>query len=196
MADFGQMDHRMIGNTFNNAGNQSRAEQAERTHTAAGDGENPEISRVYGSGCGCGSNDKSDCLYIDENKDQPQCGFLVDWPEFVQKKGDTSIDEINQIYIGENSDDLNIGIDEEHRAGMTALEFLTHGRRRLNFGELIVSVMNVSELNVGAINALLRLNTTNIPIHIGKRINLPHPKMPVRVSEQADNPRGDVIGKY
>ncbi|KAI6089813.1 hypothetical protein F4821DRAFT_53026 [Hypoxylon rubiginosum] len=49
-------------------------------------------SNVYVSG----SNDKPDCLWIDGNNDQPQSGFQVHWPEFVQKKDDTPIDQIDQ----------------------------------------------------------------------------------------------------
>ncbi|KAI0103409.1 hypothetical protein F4814DRAFT_96523 [Daldinia grandis] len=34
------------------------------------------------------SNRKVDCLWIDGNNDQPQSGFQVHWPEFVNKDGD------------------------------------------------------------------------------------------------------------
>ena len=34
------------------------------------------------------SNRKVDCLWIDGNNDQPQTGFQVHWPEFVNKDGE------------------------------------------------------------------------------------------------------------
>ncbi|KAI4859909.1 hypothetical protein F4820DRAFT_462101 [Hypoxylon rubiginosum] len=49
-------------------------------------------SNVYISG----SNEKPDCLWIDGNNDQPQSGFQVHWPEFVQKDGDTPISDVDQ----------------------------------------------------------------------------------------------------
>ncbi|KAI1160787.1 hypothetical protein F5B18DRAFT_486877 [Nemania serpens] len=45
-------------------------------------------SNVYISASGA----KPDCLWIDGNNDQPQTGFQVHWPEFVNK-GDSSIPE-------------------------------------------------------------------------------------------------------
>ncbi|KAL7620434.1 hypothetical protein AAE478_009429 [Parahypoxylon ruwenzoriense] len=36
-----------------------------------------------------GSSTKPDCLWIDANNDQPQTGFQVHWPEFVNKNGDS-----------------------------------------------------------------------------------------------------------
>ncbi|KAI1774803.1 hypothetical protein F4818DRAFT_418994 [Hypoxylon cercidicola] len=49
-------------------------------------------SNVYISG----SNEKPDCLWIDGNNDQPQSGFQVHWPDFVQKEGQEPVTDGDQ----------------------------------------------------------------------------------------------------